>query len=96
MREVIRLLDVRPGESYFWATHAGAELDLFVTRGSRRLGVEVKRTSAPRTSISQHSAIESLGLDELIMVHAGSSSFPMGPRIRAVAFADLGWELPRF
>ena len=41
------LLDVRPDECFFWATHAGAELDLLVVRGRRRWGFEVKRTSAP-------------------------------------------------
>jgi predicted AAA+ superfamily ATPase len=30
------LLDVRPQECYFWATHAGAELDLLVVRGRKR------------------------------------------------------------
>jgi predicted AAA+ superfamily ATPase len=34
--QISTLLDVRPQECYFWATHAGAELDLLVVRGRRR------------------------------------------------------------
>ena len=96
LQEVLRLVDGRAEDSFFWATHSGAELDLLVTRGSRRLGIEVKRTTAPRTRRSQHSAIESLQLDELFVVHAGASSFEMAPGIRAVAFADLGEALAPF
>ena len=38
---VLRRLGARRGEAHFWATHAGAELDLLVVRGRRRLGFEV-------------------------------------------------------
>jgi hypothetical protein len=33
----------RPDAAYFWATHQGAELDLLLLRGERRIGVEFKR-----------------------------------------------------
>jgi hypothetical protein len=32
-----------PDQAYFWATHQGAEIDLLMFRGSRRVGVEIKR-----------------------------------------------------
>ena len=45
--EIIRRLQARKEECFFWATHAGAELDLLVTRGKKKLGFEIKRTSSP-------------------------------------------------
>lgn len=42
----------RPEGAWFWATHGGAELDLLVLQGRRRLGVEIKRADAPRLSAS--------------------------------------------
>ncbi len=36
-----------------------------------------------------HSACESLELDELVVVHAGSESYPLSPKIRAVALRRL-------
>lgn len=94
LQEVVRRIGARPEECFFWGTHSGAELDLLVIRGERRLGFEVKRTTAPRTERSQYSAVENLGLDELIVVHAGSTSFPMAPRIRAVSFGEIVTEVP--
>ena len=86
---VVGLLRARPEECYFWATHGGAELDLLVVRGSRRLGIEFKRTDAPRLSRSMHTALEDLELDRLIVVHAGEHSFPMADRVEAMAMSRL-------
>ena len=48
MQETVRILGVDWDRCYYWATHQGAELDLLVFEGGRRLGFEFKRTSAPR------------------------------------------------
>ncbi len=74
---------------FFWATHAGAELDLLVIRGRTRLGFEIKRTTAPRVTPSMRHALDDLKLTRLDLVHAGHDSFPLGPKIRAVSSATL-------
>ncbi len=56
LQETIRRLGARQEECYFWETYGGASLDLLVVRGNRRLGIEVKRTTAPRTTRSLHAA----------------------------------------
>lgn len=91
--EIQRALRARPEELYFWATHAGAELDLLIVRGSRRIGVEVKRTTAPSLTRSMRSAVDTLGLEHLHVVHAGEHSFALGDRTRAVAFERLDEEV---
>ncbi|HEV3458207.1 MAG TPA: ATP-binding protein, partial [Thermoanaerobaculia bacterium] len=60
--EVLVRLGARAGESFFWATHGGAELDLLVMRGRQRLGFECKRTDSPRMSPSLRSALTDLNL----------------------------------
>ena len=50
---------------YFWATHAGAELDLLMIKDGRRVGVEVKRVDAPRLQPSMRIAMHDLKLDAL-------------------------------
>ena len=87
--QVIRLADAAPEDCFFWATHAGAELDLLVHRGGRRLGFEVKLTSAPRTTRSMHIARQDLRLDRLDVIHAGTRTFDMAEGIRALAVGDL-------
>lgn len=83
---VIERLGARWDEdTYFWRTHAGAEIDLLVMRGNRRLGFEVKRTSAPAVTPSMRVALEDLRLERIDVLHAGRDTFPLAERVRAVA-----------
>ena len=75
----------RRQDAYFWATHAGAEIDLVLIRGGRRLGFEVKRTTAPRVTPSARAALEDLNLERIDLLHAGEETFPLAERIRAVS-----------
>ena len=89
LSQVVRRLGARDSECFFWATHAGAELDLLVVRGGTRLGFEFKRSEAPRRSRSMHSALGTLGLERLDVVHAGDQTFPLGDSLRAMALARV-------
>jgi predicted AAA+ superfamily ATPase len=91
--QVIRRLRARTDECFFWATHAGAELDLLVVAQGRRRGFEIKRTDAPRLTASMHSALDSLRLDRLDVIHAGTRSFQLAPRVYAIAASDLVQEI---
>jgi len=94
IEQIVRRLAARPEECFFWATHAGAELDLLVVRGRRRYGFEIKRTVAPRVTPSMQHALDDLQLVRLDVVHAGDQTFELGPRLRAVALTRLLDDLP--
>ena len=64
--------EARPDQAYFWATHAGAELDLLLFVKGRRIGVEIKRVDAPRRTPSMAVALRDLSLDILYVVYPGS------------------------
>lgn len=96
MAEVVARLGVRWDECFFWATYAGAELDLLVVRGKRRVGFEFKRSSSPRITPSMRSAMADLKLERLDVIHAGEGAFPLAPRVRAVPLATLGRHLDRW
>lgn len=89
MEEVIRRLGARSEECFFWATYSGAELDLLVVRGRKKLGFEIKRTSSPRSTPSMRNALTDLGLKSLDVIHAGDETFPLAKKVRAVAFSRL-------
>lgn len=91
--QVVSRLYVQPQECFFWATHAGAELDFLVVRGKKRWGFEVKRTSAPAITPSMRTAMTDLKLQRLFVVHAGQHSFDMAKNIRAIALPHLLDEL---
>lgn len=92
---VTHQLDARPEECFFWGTHSGAELDLLVVRGRRRLGFEFKRTVAPKITRSMLIAMEDLGLESLDVIHAGDATYPLAARVRALALSDVTRALPR-
>ena len=93
---IVDRLGLRDDEAHFWATHSGAELDLLISRGTRRVGIEIKRTTAPKATRSVKTAIADLALEEAIVVHAGKESYRLTERVRAVAAgrleADLGLD----
>ncbi len=86
---IVERLRARPEECFFWATHAGAELDLLIVRGRRRLGFEFKRTVAPAVTPSMRVALEDLKLARLDVIHAGDKTYPLAPRIRAVGLSRI-------
>src|SRR4051812_6161451 len=87
--QVIEHLGARPQECFFWATYAGAELDLLVVRGAERRGFEFKRTTAPSLTPSMRTAVVDLKLDSLEVVHAGVDAFPLARNVRAMPLARL-------
>ncbi len=89
LQQAIRRLRARKDECFFWATHAGAELDLLVVRGRRRLGFEVKRTTSPSITPSMRIALTGLKLERLDIIHAGEGTFMLDKKIRAVALVRL-------
>jgi hypothetical protein len=89
LEQVVHRLRAERGECFFWATHSGAELDLLVVRGNRRLGFEFKRSSSPAVTSSMRSAQEDLRLDRLDVVYPGDKVFPMSEGIRAVGVERL-------
>lgn len=71
-------------DDYFWATHAGAELDLLVTVAGKRYGFEFKYSDAPGSSRSMHIAIEDLGLEHLWVVYPGHHEYDIDDNISAI------------
>ena len=76
-------------EAYFWATHAGAELDLLLFHEGKRLGFEFKYNEKPSTSRSMRTAQEDLGLDHLYVVHPGPHTFPLDTALTAITLQEL-------
>jgi predicted AAA+ superfamily ATPase len=93
IEQAIQSLGAQPTECYFWRTHTGAELDLLLIRGQRRVGIEVKRSTEPAITPSMRIALDDLKLSELYVVHAGEMTFPLSNDIRAVALRDLVKEI---
>jgi hypothetical protein len=74
---------------YFWATHAGAELDVFLRRGSERIGFEIKHDESPRVTRSMRAAIETLRLTRLFVVYPGRREYRLDHNVSVLPLARL-------
>lgn len=89
LEQVTRRLRARPEQCFFWATQAGAELDLLIVRGSERRGFEVKYSDAPALTPSMRAAVVDLKLDSLEVLYPGKRTYSLDERVRAVPLGRL-------
>jgi predicted AAA+ superfamily ATPase len=75
-------------DAWFWGTQAGAELDLFVQAGGRRIGFEFKVNDAPRMTKSLSIVHSDLVLDELLVVKPIGRGYPLEKRIRVLSLEE--------
>lgn len=78
-----------PDEQAFWATHAGAEIDLILVKSGRKVGVEIKRTDAPSATPSMKAALAELGLEKIVVLHPGEKTVRLTADIEAVSVMEL-------
>jgi uncharacterized protein len=88
--EVLR--KTQPDQHYFWRTHNGAELDLLLIKGGKRVGVEFKLSDAPALTPSMLIALEDLALPKIWVVHAGSKRFLLHKSVEAIPLSEFVME----
>ena len=87
IEQIICALETR--DTYFWATHAGAELDLLIMAKGKRFGFELTYADAPARRRSMLIALEDLHLDHLWVVYPGDQPYDLDDRISVIPAADL-------
>ena len=90
LNQLIQELGLSADECFFWATHAGAEVDLFWKKGGKNYAAEFKYADAPRSTKSMHSALQDLDLDHLWVVHPGKDDYPLNEKITVLGIRKLG------
>ena len=89
-----RAIGRRNEELFFWATHSGAEVDLFWRERGRNWAIEVKYADAPRLTPSMASAVKDLELARLWVIYPGGQTYALARNVTAlplVAVAD-SWQ----
>jgi hypothetical protein len=79
----------RDEELAFWATHSGAEVDLFWQESGKNWAVEVKYADAPRKTRSMSIVLNDLELAHLWVVYPGDKAYPLGPRVSAMPIGAI-------
>ena len=75
-------------DAWFWGTQGGAELDLFVQAGGRRIGFEFKVGDAPKMTKSLSIAQIDLALDELVVVKPTGRGYSLERKIRVLSLEE--------
>jgi len=87
LEQVLSVLEAR--DPYFWTTHAGAELDLFLMTGGRRFGFEFKYGDAPAKTRSMQVALQDLKLDRLFIIYPGDQAYEIDDKIAVVPIGQV-------
>lgn len=90
----VRAIRKRSEELFFWATHSGAEVDLFWRERGRNWAVEFKYADAPRLTPSMASAIKDLELARLWVVYPGDRAYELTANVTALPLAAVSdpWQ----
>ncbi|HMS56437.1 MAG TPA: ATP-binding protein [Fimbriimonadaceae bacterium] len=90
LEQVLRKLDVRPGDAYFWGVPQQAELDLVIQRNGRLHGFEFKYSDVVKKTRSMQNAVDMLDLESLTVVVPKGARFELGERIRVSSLELVG------
>ena len=83
------LSQAKGAQTFFWGTHAGAELDLLLIHRGKRYGVEFKYSSGPVMTKSLHSALADLGLEAAWIVYPGHDAYPVHEKVSVYPLDDV-------
>ena len=87
--QTVEFLNLNEAETFFWAVHTGAELDLLFSRKGKMWGVEVKYTESPKLTKSMKTALEELSLAHLWVIYPGQEVFSLDERVTAIPLQNL-------
>ncbi|MDZ4255672.1 MAG: ATP-binding protein [Sulfuritalea sp.] len=72
-------------EFSFYRTAAGAEMDLVVTLGSRRIGYEIKLSNAPKPGKGFWHACDDLAVERAYVVAPVAAPYPLADKVEVVS-----------
>lgn len=73
----------------FYRTAAGTELDLVIERGARKVGVEIKFSSAPKPTKGFWQALQDLQIDRAYVIAPVSRRYPLAEGVEVLPLAEL-------
>ena len=84
-----RAIGKRSEELYFWATHSGAEVDLFWQEHGKNWALEIKYADAPRLTPSMKNALIDLELEHLWVLYPGDRRYKLAPDVSVLPIGAI-------
>jgi hypothetical protein len=88
LEQIVQLLP-SPWQHSFYRTAAGAEMDMVAERGNRKIGFEIKFSSAPTLSRGFWSAANDLKLERMYVIAPVKTGYPLGKNVDVVPAIEL-------
>lgn len=76
-------------EASFYRTAAGAEIDLIMTRGRKKIAIECKASVAPKPTRGFWQALDDLGVDAAFIITPGNDHYPLAPGVMVSNLHDF-------
>jgi len=73
----------------FYRTAAGAELDLVIERGQRKIGVEIKFSLSPKPTRGFWQALDDLQIDRAYVIAPVSRRYPLARNVEVIPVAEI-------
>ena len=89
IEQIIRMLGLKSQDMFFWATHSGAEVDLYFNYSGKKVCIEIKATDTPKITKSLMSAKDELEPDITLVIHQGEKTYPLSEDITALSVLQL-------
>lgn len=67
---------------YYYRTSSGNEIDLLLEKGSKKLAIEIKASTAPKFTKGIYQALNDLGIEKLWVIAPTDDSYPLNERIQ--------------
>jgi predicted AAA+ superfamily ATPase len=76
-------------QPFFYRTNAGAEIDMILTDGEKKIAVEVKFSATPKVAKGFWLAFKDLGCHKGYVVYPGRDRYPIGEGVEALPAVEL-------
>lgn len=73
----------------FYRTAAGAELDLVIEHGARKIGIEIKFSAAPKPTKGFWQSLQDLKITRAFIIAPVTRPYPLAPGVDVVPLSDL-------
>ncbi|NJM39140.1 MAG: ATP-binding protein [Akkermansiaceae bacterium] len=89
LNQLIQISGLSEDRFFFWATQAGAEVDLFWQSNGKNYAAEFKYNDAPRRTKSITAAMAELELEHLWIIYPGTTSYPIDTKISVTSIREI-------
>jgi predicted AAA+ superfamily ATPase len=89
LNQLIQISGYADDRFSFWATQAGAEVDLLWQRNGKYYAAEMKYNDAPRRTKSMTAAMQDLNLEHLWVIYPGRERYAIGERMTVLPITAL-------